>query len=91
MALTVAAGVAAGTVYVRFGALLPCDILKQQIAGFLMEQARDGIRRDSTRATFGEAFWDRLIGSLVDTQTQWECARALTRLDELESMLERIN
>lgn len=81
IALGLTAAIVAGAL-LRYGTLSPCSAVKQRIKGAMVEQfvttEGDGA---SVGNMIGYALAAPLIDTLIESQSPWQCARVLYRLE----------
>ena len=69
-----------GAVYVAFGAVLPCDILRNQISQTLFDNS---MKQGNNSGRLGATVQQAIVHGMINTRTPLQCTETLFRLDEL--------
>ena len=86
IALVVLVALGVGGLYMVFGAVLPCDILRKQASKIVLEKQLNKLEGNSLIA-LAPMLLTTLVDRMVDTRTPFQCTQALFRLDELRRNL----
>ena len=73
-----------GALYLAFGAVLPCDILRNQVSRILLEKS---MKEGHNSGRLGTTIQQAIAHGMINTHTPLQCTETLFRLDELRLIM----